>query len=66
MESAFRVDAGTVYGRFHKEVPFQCPPWPDNTPSYPIVVKIGASRSKDNGRLRDHLASNRAVLPVST
>jgi len=49
MESAFRDDDGTVYGWFHNEVPYQCPPWPDNTPGYPIVVKIGALRSKDNG-----------------
>ena len=49
MESTHRDEDGTLYAWFHNEVPNLCPPRSDDIPGYPIVAKIGALKSTDNG-----------------
>jgi len=49
MESTYRDDDGTLYGWFHNEVPNLCPPRTDDIPGYPVVTRMGALKSKDNG-----------------
>jgi hypothetical protein len=49
VESSYRDDNDDLYGWYHNEIPYVCPPRSDDIPGYPIIVKIGALRSKDNG-----------------
>jgi hypothetical protein len=55
IESTYRDDDGTVYAWVHNEVPDECPPRKDAIAGYPIVVRIGALKSKDNGMTWNHL-----------
>ena len=50
LESAIQVDQAVIFGYYHQEVPNVCPPRKDATnPGYPVLVKIGAMRSRDSG-----------------
>jgi hypothetical protein len=55
IESTYRDDDGTLYAWFHNEVPDECPPRKNDLAGYPVVVRIGALRSKDNGSTWNHL-----------
>jgi hypothetical protein len=55
LESTYKDDDGTLYAWYHNEIPNVCPPRTDDLPGYPIVVKIGALRSKDNGEHWENL-----------
>ena len=55
IESTYLDDDGNVYAWFHNEVPDECPPRKDDISGYPIVARIGALRSKDNGMTWNHL-----------
>lgn len=50
LESVFQVDHRTILGYYHQEVPNVCPQRKDAaSPGYPVIVKIGALRSRDSG-----------------
>jgi len=49
IESSHKDADGTLYAWYHNEIPNLCPPRVDDIPGYPVSVKIGALRSKDNG-----------------
>ena len=57
VESTWKDDDGMLYGWVHNEVPNICPPKPDNIPGYPIVVRVGAVRSTDDGANWKYLGS---------
>jgi hypothetical protein len=38
-----------LYGWFHNEVPYLCGKGPSDLAAYPVVVRIGAMSSNDNG-----------------
>ena len=55
LESTHRDHDGTLYGWVHNEVPNQCPNRGEFIPGYPVVARIGALRSRDDGTHWDNL-----------
>lgn len=55
LESTHRDDNGTLYGWVHNELPNQCPNRGEFIPGYPVVARIGALRSRDDGAHWDDL-----------
>ena len=55
LESTHRDQNGVLYGWFHNEVPRLCRTGTGDLAGYPIVVRMGALRSKDNGLHWDDL-----------
>jgi hypothetical protein len=56
LESAWRRDDGAIYGWYHQEIPNVCPPRDGAAaPGYPVLAKIGAVRSRDQGLTWDDL-----------
>jgi hypothetical protein len=50
IESTWQDDDGTLYAWYHHEIPNVCPPREGAAaPGYPVLVKIGALRSRDDG-----------------
>ena len=56
MESVWPAKDGTLYGWYHQEVPNICPPRAGAAaPGYPVRAKVGAARSKDQGKTWEDL-----------
>ena len=50
LESAWQRKDGTIYGWYHQEIPNVCPTRAGAAaPGYPVIAKIGAVRSRDQG-----------------
>ncbi len=50
IESTWKDPKGTLYGWYHQEIPNVCPDREGAAaPGYPVIVKIGALRSPDDG-----------------
>ena len=64
-ESVWREDDGTMYAFYHNEIPYVCPPREGEKllPGYPVEVRIGMMRSRDDGATWEDLGHILGTAP---